>query len=190
MTNTRRIITGLVIVALLAGFAAVAVILGGYYDVSATRGHSRPVEWVLRTTMENSVRRNARQVRVPADLDLTDRAYAAQFIGHYDAACATCHAAPGRDRDPWMVIYPEPAPLTDHEVVRRWSDEELFWLLKHGIKDTGMMALGPTHTDDDIWGVTAFVRQLPDMTAEQYRALVAYQQQLQEANEHGQHGGE
>jgi mono/diheme cytochrome c family protein len=96
---------------------------------------------------------------------------------------------PGSDRDPWMLIYPSPPDLTDPEVVARWSDVELFWLLKHGIKDTGMMAVGPTHSDEDIWGVTAFVRQLPEMTAEQYSALAAHQLELQEAQQHGQHGG-
>lgn len=145
---------------------------GGVYNVAATEGHIAPVEWVLRTTMESSVRNHASDIQVPDSIDLSDPAFAAPFVAHYDAACATCHAAPGEDRDPWMVIYPDPPDLTDEEVVARWSNEELYWILKHGIKDTGMMALGPTHPDEDIWGVTAFVRQLPQMSAAEYEALV------------------
>ena len=52
------------------------------------------------------------------------------------------------------------------------------WIIENGIKDTGMIALGPTHQPQDIWAVAAFVRQLPDMTPERYHELVTrYQAQ-------------
>jgi hypothetical protein len=37
---------------------------------------------------------------------------------------------------------------------------------------TGMPAWGVTHDDDLLWDVVAFLRQLPDLTAEEYQALV------------------
>jgi mono/diheme cytochrome c family protein len=43
--------------------------------------------------------------------------------------------------------------------------------VKNGIKMTGMPAFGPTHDDQTIWNIVAFVNQLPNMTAERYRAL-------------------
>jgi hypothetical protein len=166
-------------ISILAGIAFVfvggvfiAVVFGGVYNVAATDGHTAPVEWVLRTTMESSVRNQASDIQVPDTINLNDPAFAAPFVEHYDAACVTCHAAPGKDRDPWMVIYPDPPDLTKQNVVARWSDEELYWILRHGIMDTGMMALGPTHPDEAIWGVTAFVRQLPHMSAAEYEGLV------------------
>jgi mono/diheme cytochrome c family protein len=176
--RTKLLLAGLAMVVGVAA-AGAAVVFGGLYNVGATTGHAKPLELVLRKTMESSVERQARSIARPDDIDVHDRAYAARFFGHYDAACASCHGAPGRDPDPWMVIYPSSPLLTDPAVVGRWSDEQLFWILKHGIKDTGMMALGPTHSDADIWGVTAFVRQLPRMTPTEYAALAAYQQQLQ-----------
>ncbi|MEX2594115.1 MAG: hypothetical protein WD426_15175 [Anditalea sp.] len=45
---------------------------------------------------------------------------------------------------------------------------------------TGMMALGPTHSDEDIWGVTAFVRQLPDMSPEEYQAIAEWFKEMKE----------
>lgn len=170
--------------ALVAAVAAVAVVFGGVYNVGATEGHTRPIEMILRRTMESSVERHARRIEVPEGVDLSDRAYAAAFFGHYDAACATCHGAPGRPPDPWVVIYPASPLLTDSTVVSRWTDEQLFWILKYGIKDTGMMALGPTHPDEDIWGVTAFVRQLARMTPEEYAALASQGQQQEAAAGH------
>jgi mono/diheme cytochrome c family protein len=114
-------------------------------------------------------------------------ALAARAFGHYSAACRTCHGAPGVKPDPWMVIYPAAPDLTKAEVVGAWSDEELFWVLKHGVKDTGMMALGPTHQDKDIWAVTAFVRQLPSMPAERYTELAAEQRAKQHGHDHAHH---
>ncbi len=165
-------------VTVIAGALAIlgAGILGatsGFYNVAATEAHSEPLEWALRTTMEASVKEHANDVSVPAGIDLRDPNLAARAIGHYSVACASCHGAPDVERAPWMVLYPEPANLTKPENVDRWSDAELYWIIKHGIKDTGMIALGPTHSEEDLWAVTAFVRQLPTMPVERYRSLVA-----------------
>jgi mono/diheme cytochrome c family protein len=142
-------------------------------DVGVTTPHAPAVERGLRAIMESSVRERAKDVRVPAGVNLRDAELAARAFGHYSAACRTCHGAPGAKPDPWMVIYPAAPDLTRAEVVDAWSDEELFWILKNGVKDTGMMALGPTHKDKDIWSVSAFVRQLPTMSAETYARLEA-----------------
>ncbi len=150
----------------------VVVIFSGFYNVGATDRHIAPVEWVLRMTMENSVRWHARNVQVPGNISFKDPAFAERAIGHYSVACATCHGSPGQGRSPWMVTYPEAPLLTQKEVVARWNDAELFWLIKNGVKDTGMLALGPTHSEEDIWAVTAFVRRLPEMTSDDYEGLV------------------
>jgi hypothetical protein len=44
--------------------------------------------------------------------------------------------------------------------------------VKHGIKATGMAAWGVTHDDELLWDIVAFLRNLPELTAEQYQALV------------------
>ena len=179
--------------ALLGGLVlagAAAVTLGARaYDVGVTAPHSQPVERVLRGTMELSVRNHARDVTIPAGVDLRDPALAERAIGHYSVACAQCHAAPGHPAAPWMVLYPAPADLTKTETVSQWTDAELFWIIENGIKDTGMIALGPTHQKQDIWAVAAFVRQLPEMTPERYHELVTQYQsrraQTAQANTHG-----
>ena len=156
------------------------VIFSGTYNVAATDGHTAPVAWALRTTMENSVRNHAADVKVPEGIDFEDPAFYGQFYGHY-TACATCHAVPGGEAAPWMVNYPPAPNLTEASVVDRWSNEELYWIIKNGIKDTAMIALGPTHEERDIWGVTAFVRQLPTMSPEQFEEFKRQYEAEQEA---------
>ena len=53
--------------------------------------------------------------------------------------------------------------------VSAYRDGELFWILKHGIKMTGMAAWGPTHNDNLIWNMVAFLRKLPGLSAAQYQ---------------------
>lgn len=68
-------------------------------------------------------------------------------------------------------ITPEPPDL--EEAAGEWSEAELFWIIKHGIKMTGMPAWGKIDGDDELWSVVAFVKALPDTSAERYRALKA-----------------
>src|SRR5262249_8064890 len=49
---------------------------------------------------------------------------------------------------------------------------EQFWIIKHGVKMTGMPAWGVTHDDELLWDVVAFVRKLPELTPEQYETMV------------------
>jgi hypothetical protein len=63
------------------------------------------------------------------------------------------------------------------------NDRELFWIVKHGIKMAGMPAFGVTHSDKELWGIIAALRQLQYMSAEDYRRSVA------EAGAHGDMGG-
>lgn len=182
MSPTKKILLATGAFALVATSASAAVVLGGMASVAATDGHWAATEWVLHTTMENAVHRAARDITPPEGTDLLDPALAERAFGHYSVACTTCHGAPGVGPSPWMVTNP-PSPLLV-ETAGRWTDGELYWIIKHGIKMTGMPALGPTHADHDLWAIAAFVRQLPTMTPEDYQAMA----QRHETRKHAEHG--
>ena len=82
-----------------------------------------------------------------------------------------------------MYIYPAAPNLMDIAVVGKWTDAELFWIIKNGIKDTGMPALGPTHGDEEMWGVTAFVKQLPNTSPEEYITMEKWFKENGDGNE-------
>jgi mono/diheme cytochrome c family protein len=69
-------------------------------------------------------------------------------------------------------------------VQRDLSDAELFWIVKNGLKMTGMPSFGKTHTEKQIWGIVAFLRRLPNLSPEEYAAMVKPEA------EGGQKGGE
>ncbi len=69
----------------------------------------------------------------------------------------------GRGLDP-------PAPDLG-ESQKDMSDAELFWIIKNGIRMTGMPAFGPTHGDEQIWQMVTFVRHLPQASEQEHVAL-------------------
>jgi hypothetical protein len=66
-------------------------------------------------------------------------------------------------------LYPRAPELRRKSSLRA---AEQFWIIKHGVKFTGMPAWGVTHDDDLLWDVVAFVRKLPELTPEQYETIV------------------
>ena len=165
----------------IVGIAAVTLVLvvalgavwaySGGYNVAATQGHTKPVEQFFRTMVLRSVAAHARDVHPPTNFNAQDRETAEHAAGHYEAMCRTCHGAPGKKPDPWQ-LYPPAPDLADAVRVMRWNDAEIFWIIKNGLKDSGMSAFGGSHDDDDLWALTAFVRQLPAISNESYRTMV------------------
>jgi cytochrome c553 len=147
--------------------AAVAVVGLGLYDTSARDGHWPGVSWVLHTTFRHSV-----ALRAPSEdavPELTD-AMASLGAGHFDAACADCHAAPGRERPATMrAMTPEPPHI--EEAVADWSAGEFHWIVHEGVKMSGMPGW-PSERSGEVWPVVAFLTRVQDgMSGEEYDEL-------------------
>jgi mono/diheme cytochrome c family protein len=79
----------------------------------------------------------------------------------FGVECSECHGDSGRkptDAGSWM--YPRAADLGAAEV-QKYSDRELFWIVKNGIRLSGMPAFGRVESDEHIWDLVRFVRTLP-----------------------------
>ena len=152
------------LVVLLGGLLAV---LSGAFNVAATDPHSAMTEWVLHTSMRRSVAMRSSGIVAPKSF--TDEQVKDGF-GEFSTMCAGCHGAPGKRRSAvGMGLRPRAPDLA--EAARDWDSANLFWIVKNGVKMTGMPAFGPTHDDQTIWNIVAFVKELPNMTSEQYRQL-------------------
>ena len=167
--TTRRRSIALVAGALLAAIGAAAFgIYGGLYNVAADIPHTQPVFWLMTTVRERSIAVRAAGAVVPSDL--ADPKRIAAGAGEYAEMCSGCHLAPGMKRtEISQGLYPRAPEL------RRGSGltpAEEFWVVKHGLKMSGMPAWGVTHNDELLWSVVAFLRKLPQLTPEQYRTLI------------------
>lgn len=87
--------------------------------------------------------------------------------------CArSCHNAPGYSRTEIAKgLNPNPPDFTSKDVKMR-KETELYWIIKNGIKMTGMPAFGPTHSEDELWGIVVFIKGLPSLKPEEYQAML------------------
>jgi mono/diheme cytochrome c family protein len=164
----RTIIASLLIAALLVVLGAGAVIYAGMYDVAATSPHWRMTSWLFEVARIRSIKAQAAGIAAPPGLD--DPAKVIIGVEHYAAHCAVCHGAPGVPKgDIARGLYPPPPDLA--KTAPLYSPAELFWIVKHGIKMTGMPAWSD-HSDEEIWATVGFLEKLPGMSEEDYARLV------------------
>lgn len=138
----------------------------GAYNVAATDPHADIVRWTFDSTMQRSVADRAANLTPPEQISQQSVREGARI---YSETCAHCHGAPGKDHEPWAAnMRPQPPKLTDAGA--HWKTREVFWIVKHGIKMTGMPAFSREHDDQTLWAIAAFVKDLPGMTPEAYEA--------------------
>lgn len=78
----------------------------------------------------------------------------------FGSECATCHGNDGRTpTDMGRGLYPR-APDLGSDEVQHWSDPEMFWIIRNGIRLTGMPAFGKQLTDQETWGLVHYLRTL------------------------------
>jgi cytochrome c553 len=139
----------------------------GLFNVAASSGHWAITDWFLHWTMRNSVRTYS-AFTVPDNPK--DDAGLVSAAGLYAQSCAACHGAPGQRPLPVMQAATPPAPDLAR-TAGEWNDAELFWIIRHGIKFTGMPAWAAEGREDEVRRMVAFVRALPGMSPDRYRML-------------------
>ncbi|UYG09238.1 c-type cytochrome [Halomonas sp. M4R1S46] len=163
-----RILAGIVLGLGLLGAGAMAYMHSGMYNVAASDDHLPLVESVLHSTMHASVSSRAEDIEVP---DLDDPAMIRQGARAYEDLCTACHLKPGLDGTVLRAgLNPVPPRLAEPN---HRSPAEQFWIIKHGIKMTGMPAWGETHDDAELWEMVAFLQRLPELSEQDYAASIA-----------------
>jgi cytochrome c553 len=139
----------------------------GAYNVAASQGHWAVVEWALRFGMRNSVALRAPTGSPPG---LDDPSLVRLGAAHFETGCAFCHGSPESKINPVTEqMLPSPPNLSTE--MRPWTDGELFWIVRHGIKYTGMPGWVAIERADEIWAVVAFLKVLPTLDRARYQAL-------------------
>lgn len=165
---TIRLTWKRVILTLLGALAlGLAVAWSGLFNVAASSGHWPATNWFLHWVMRNSVDTRS---GFSAPKEAADPSGLVSAAGLYASSCASCHGAPGVRPLPLMQRATPHAPNLAH-TAGEWTDRELFWILQHGVKFSGMPAWAAADRPDEVKRMVAFVRRLPTMTPEQFRQL-------------------
>jgi mono/diheme cytochrome c family protein len=137
----------------LIGFAITRL---GLIPINADATPSSLEQRVLPAVVRAAVARQAQSLTA-IDTDSHEGALAGAEI--YKAMCAQCHGqANGRSSVLGSSFYPPAPQLSGHKTA--YTDRELFWIVKHGIRNTSMPAWRNLLSDSDIAQVVAFLKTM------------------------------
>ncbi|MCA9109198.1 MAG: c-type cytochrome, partial [Planctomycetaceae bacterium] len=150
-----------------AAIVGVVVMVSGVVPISADSGHWPVTKWILDFSKRRSISLHSTGIDAPP---LDDESLVMKGAGHYETGCVQCHGSPSRPASPIAGAMTATPPALPPKIKSR-DVEELFYVLNHGIKFTGMPAWPAENRDDEIWAMVAFLLQLPEMSEEQYHEL-------------------
>ncbi len=167
MWQTLKAMVLFIFAALVAG---AVWLYSGAYDAGADAPHWPLTVMVVEMARERSI--DTRAVLITPPTDLADPARLRRGAGNYDAMCVGCHLKPGLGpTELSRALYPPPPDFTAAA-----GDEDAaaaFWVIKHGIKASGMPAWSVAGVDDEtIWDMVALIDKLATMTGHDYHELV------------------
>jgi len=97
-----------------------------------------------------------------------------QASHHWADHCATCHANNGSgETEIGRNLYPKVPDMRLPET-QSLSDGELYYIIRNGVRMTGMPAWGKAEDGDldhETWMLVAFIRHLPQLTVEEEKAM-------------------
>lgn len=158
----------LLIAGLLAALIGLYVAFSGALNLAATRPDSPRAAGFIHSVFTRSVAAHAKDIKPPAAYDTPGEII--RGAGHYARVCAHCHGAPGIGQGP-VALSMNPRPQYLPVVAANFSDAELFWIIRNGVRMTAMPAWPVAGRDDEVWALVAFVRTLPKQTAPDYIRL-------------------
>lgn len=174
-----KVFLGILIGWLLMGVLVGFVLWSGAYNVAASNPPGKMEKKLAEFALDHAIARRApvktNPFRKPEDVRVG--------LAHYKSNCVVCHGAPGVEESEFSQGLNPPAPDLTLPSIQETPDGELFWVVSNGIRSTGMPAFSPTHKEDEIWKIVAFVRHLPQITGEEQKILKAGRKE--EEHHHG-----
>jgi len=76
--------------------------------------------------------------------------------------CVGCHGAPGKPASDFGATFYPPAPQLAREGTQ-YSEAQIYWIAKHGIRRTGMSAQGSSYSDEHLWQLAAFISHITSL---------------------------
>ena len=156
----KLVVAGLAIAGLIAICAAIWLMAGG---TGARQAPSAAETRMARALRRFATPADARRRRNPVP---ADSAAIADGKAHFADHCATCHANDGSgDTLFGRGMYPRPPDLR-LDATQKMTDGELFYVIEHGVRLTGMPAFGEGTPESETasWRLVHFIRHLPKLT--------------------------
>lgn len=165
-----RLLTALVTLA----FVAVITTIGGWLYITSTGLRSQPDPGPLETRIARRLRAWAvpTEIRTMANPVIASADATATGLRHFARYCANCHGNDGGGQGTayGRGFFPK-APDMRRTDTQNLTDGELFYIIEHGVRFTGMPAFGSGTADPRsetlVWQLVHFIRKLPSITPDE-----------------------
>jgi len=170
----KKILLGAFGILSLCALTVMGFLQFGAIDMAADKPHSPAVHRLIEWAREQSIAHRAAGIVPPANL--SDAGRIRRGAGNYNAMCVNCHLSPDIENSEIQKgLYPPPPNLSKptNYVDAERMDARRFWIIKHGIKASGMAAWSKGGMGDEaIWDLIAFIKIMPSLSVEKYRQQV------------------
>jgi mono/diheme cytochrome c family protein len=154
----RNFLLGMVAGGLLVVLCGVAYLRLGLAEV---RADLAPAAWemrLMRPAVHASVRRRAPETSNPVPPTEENLIAGGKLFIN---GCSGCHGRAGSEEDISSSLFP-PIPQFRKEGTN-YTEAQIFWIAKHGIRRTGMFANGKWNSDQELWTMAAYIKRMREL---------------------------
>lgn len=155
----RRVLLGAVLMLVILALLALTVTSFGWIPVNADGEHSKLESQIMPHVLRAAVARQAPREINPVPLSEENLKLG---VMTYKATCVRCHSTPQGKANVFGQSFYPPAPQLAGGM-RGYTDSQLFWIIKHGIRNTGMPASGDILSDEQIWQIASLLKNAQDL---------------------------
>ena len=130
----------------------------GFAEVRADIPASRLESALMHSAVHASVRRRAPEMPNPVPATDENLIAGGKF---YLEGCAGCHGTPGKPDESSDSLYPRIPQLPSEGT--EYSEAQIFWIAKHGIRYSGMFANGKFNSDEKMWTIAAYIKRIKEL---------------------------
>ncbi len=164
----RNFLFGVVTGAILFVLGVILYLRLGFAEMRGDLAPSSFENNLMTAAVHASVRHRAPEVSNPvAATDENLIAGGKLFISD----CSGCHGALNGSEDNSDTLFPRIPQL--HKVGTEYTEAQIFWIAKHGIRRSGMFANGKWYPDKDLWAMAAYIKHIRNLPPAVQSALAS-----------------
>lgn len=146
----KGFVLGVITTVLLLAAGGFAYLWFGLAEVRSDEPRSALENYLMQTAVHASIRRNAPELRSPVPPTEVNLITGGRM---YQEQCARCHGAPGAEQK-------LPSAPSLHELATAYTESQIFWVAKHGIRWSGMAANGLWEGDEELWALAGYIKRM------------------------------
>jgi mono/diheme cytochrome c family protein len=162
----KNFLLGVLTGVLLLSLGALLYLRVGFVEVRADLPPSAFENSLMTAAVHASVRRQAPEVANPITPTVDNLIAGGKLFKNN---CSGCHGSLHGTDDNGDSLFPRIPQL--HKVGTSYTEAQIFWIAKHGVRRTGMFANGKWYSDKDLWTMATYIKHIQDLPEAVQKAL-------------------